>query len=113
MKRQRESEEERTGKVAKTANGPPKPVDRLRSVGPLPEGWLDCPHTGEPIANIIPSKVPLGETFNELLDPGKRFSRRHVVRHQQALGRKVGWSYFESLNFSDILYLLRSTNFFP
>lgn len=40
MKRQRESEEERTGKVAKIFNEPPKPVDRLRNVGPLPEGNL-------------------------------------------------------------------------
>lgn len=90
MKRQRESEEERTGKVAKIFNEPPKPVDRLRNVGPLPEGWLDCPGAGDPIANLIPSKVPLGETFNELLDAGRRYSRRHVVRHQTALGRKIG-----------------------
>lgn len=40
MKRQRESEEERTGKVPKVVNEPPKPVDRLRIVGPLPEGNL-------------------------------------------------------------------------
>lgn len=90
MKRQRESEQERTGKVSKPFNEPPKPVDRLRNVGPLPEGWLDCPGAGDPICNLIPSKVPLGETFNELLDAGKRYSRRHVVRHQQAVGRKVG-----------------------
>jgi hypothetical protein len=52
-------------------------------------GWSDCPSAGEPIARLIPSKVPLGESFNELLEPGKRYSRAHVVRHQQALGRKV------------------------
>lgn len=40
MKRLRESEGERTGKVAKIFNEPPKPVDRLRNVGPLPEGNL-------------------------------------------------------------------------
>lgn len=40
MKRARESEEERTGKVPKVVNEPPKPVDRLRIVGPLPEGNL-------------------------------------------------------------------------
>jgi hypothetical protein len=40
MKRQRESEEEKSGKVAKTSNEPPKPVNRLRNVGPLPEGNL-------------------------------------------------------------------------
>lgn len=44
---------------------------------------------GEPVANLIPSKVPLGESFNELIDAGKRYSRAHVVRHQQAVGRKV------------------------
>ena len=58
-------------------------------------GWLDCPGAGEPVVNLIPSKVPLGETFNELLDPGRRYSKKHVVRHQQALGRKVGWSFIQ------------------
>ena len=40
MKRQHESKEEKSGKVAKTSNEPPKPVNKLRNVGPLPEGNL-------------------------------------------------------------------------
>lgn len=50
---------------------------------------MDCPGAGEPIASLIPSKVPLGEGYNEVLDAGKRYSRTHVIRHQQAVGRKV------------------------
>ena len=52
------------------------------------DGWI-VPGAGEPIASLIPSKVPLGEGYNEVLDAGKRYSRTHVIRHQQALGRKV------------------------
>ncbi|KAI3973213.1 hypothetical protein MKW92_038666 [Papaver armeniacum] len=35
----------------------------------LPPGWLDCPAAGDCIGYIIPSKVPLGETFNECIYP--------------------------------------------
>ncbi|KAI3912018.1 hypothetical protein MKW92_047748 [Papaver armeniacum] len=35
----------------------------------LPPGWLDCPAAGHPIGYIIPSKVPLGETFNDCIIP--------------------------------------------
>ena len=63
---------------------------------------------GEPVANLIPSKVPLGETFNELIDAGKRYSKTHVVRHQQALGRKVSLWELDGLLFflSDCSLLL-------
>ncbi|CAK9277141.1 unnamed protein product [Sphagnum jensenii] len=87
MKRQREQEPQKADVLPQAKKAA---VDRRRDVGPLPEGWSDCPGAGEPIARLIPSKVPLGESFNELLEPGKRYSRAHVVRHQQALGRKVG-----------------------
>ncbi|RVW15969.1 hypothetical protein CK203_083572 [Vitis vinifera] len=35
----------------------------------LPPGWLDCPAFGQEINFIIPSKVPLGESFNDLVAP--------------------------------------------
>nr|CAN61178.1 hypothetical protein VITISV_037120 [Vitis vinifera] len=55
----------------------------------LPPGWLDCPAFGQEINFIIPSKVPLGESFNDLVAPGKRYSSRQVIHQQRVLGRKV------------------------
>ncbi|GJM85197.1 hypothetical protein PR202_ga01626 [Eleusine coracana subsp. coracana] len=42
------------------------------------QGWLECPASGEPIMKIIPSKVPLDETFNESVPPGKRYSFKQI-----------------------------------
>ncbi|KAL1821555.1 hypothetical protein ACET3Z_016424 [Daucus carota] len=56
----------------------------------LPPGWLDCPGAGREISRLIPSKVPLGEHFNDSIVPGKRYSYRQVIRQQNALGRKIG-----------------------
>ncbi|KAI3883050.1 hypothetical protein MKW92_009630 [Papaver armeniacum] len=56
----------------------------------LPPGWLDCPAAGDCIGYIIPSKVPLGETFNECIYPGKRYSLKQVIHQQKVLGRQVG-----------------------
>lgn len=55
----------------------------------LISGWLDCPAFGEPIDKIIPSKVPLDETFNESVPPGKRYSSKQVVNKQRKAGREV------------------------
>jgi hypothetical protein len=52
-------------------------------------GWLDCPAFGEPIDKIIPSKVPLDETFNETVPPGKRYSSKQLVTKQRKAGREV------------------------
>ena len=52
-------------------------------------GWLDCPAFGEPIDRIIPSKVPLDETFNESVPPGKRYSSKQVINKQRKAGREV------------------------
>jgi len=52
-------------------------------------GWLDCPAFGEPIDKIIPSKVPLDETFNESVPPGKRYSSKQLVNKQRKAGREV------------------------
>ena len=52
-------------------------------------GGLDCPAFGQEIGCIIPSKVPLGESFNDAIIPGKRYSFRQVLHQQRVLGRKV------------------------
>lgn len=56
----------------------------------LPPGWLDCPAFGQEIGCIIPSKVPLGESFNDLILPGKRYSFRQVIHHLRVLSKKLG-----------------------
>ncbi|XP_059647150.1 uncharacterized protein LOC132293621 isoform X2 [Cornus florida] len=56
----------------------------------LPPGWLDCPAAGQEVNYIIPSKVPLGEFFNDYVYPGKRYSFRQVIHQQRVLGRKLG-----------------------
>ncbi|KAL7172340.1 hypothetical protein ACSBR2_031936 [Camellia fascicularis] len=56
----------------------------------LPPGWLDCPAYGNEIGGIIPSKVPLGESFNEYIHPEKRYSSRQVIHQQRQLGRELG-----------------------
>ncbi len=52
-------------------------------------GWMNCPAFGEPIDKIIPSKVPLDETFNDSVPPGKRYSSKQVVNKQRKAGREV------------------------
>ncbi|XP_048225820.1 mRNA-capping enzyme [Ricinus communis] len=56
----------------------------------LPPGWLDCPASGQEIFGIIPSKVPLGEAYNDCVPPGKRYSFKQVIHQQRVLGRKLG-----------------------
>ncbi|KAJ8899770.1 hypothetical protein K2173_019470 [Erythroxylum novogranatense] len=56
----------------------------------LPPGWLDCPPSGSEIMCIIPSKVPLGEFYNDCIPPGKRYSFKQVIHQQRVLGRKLG-----------------------
>ncbi|KAB8114687.1 hypothetical protein EE612_054242 [Oryza sativa] len=55
-----------------------------------PDGWMNCPAFGEPIDKIIPSKVPLDETFNDSVPPGKRYSSKQVVNKQRKAGREIG-----------------------
>lgn len=52
-------------------------------------GWLDCPASGQEIFCMIPSKVPLGESYNDCVPPGKRYSFKQVIHQQRVLGRKV------------------------
>ncbi|KAI5584491.1 hypothetical protein POPTR_006G096000v4 [Populus trichocarpa] len=56
----------------------------------LPPGWLDCPAFGQEINCIVPSKVPLGEAYNDCIPPGKRYSFKQVIHQQRVLGRKLG-----------------------
>ncbi|KAL3517846.1 hypothetical protein ACH5RR_020435 [Cinchona calisaya] len=53
----------------------------------LPPGWIGCPEFGKKIGFIIPSKVPLGEHFNNQIPRAKRYSFRDL---QRILGRKLG-----------------------
>ncbi|XP_062200440.1 uncharacterized protein LOC133903094 [Phragmites australis] len=55
-----------------------------------PQGWMECPAFGEPIHKIIPSKVPLDETFNESVPPGKRYSSKQVLNKQRKAGHDIG-----------------------
>ncbi|BBH06237.1 mRNA capping enzyme family protein [Prunus dulcis] len=64
----------------------PKVYDKSR----LPSGWLDCPASGQEIFCMIPSKVPLGESYNDCVPPGKRYSFKQVIHQQRVLGRKLG-----------------------
>uniref|UniRef100_A0ACD5ZXK4 Uncharacterized protein n=1 Tax=Avena sativa TaxID=4498 RepID=A0ACD5ZXK4_AVESA len=68
---------------------PPIKVGRGR-IKEAPQGWLDCPAFGEPIDRIIPSKVPLDETFNESVPPGKRYSSKQAINKQRKAGREIG-----------------------
>ncbi|KAG6482332.1 hypothetical protein ZIOFF_058963 [Zingiber officinale] len=56
----------------------------------VPQGWLDCPSYGQCIGLIIPSKVPLDETYNESVLPGKRYSSKQVINKLRSQGRELG-----------------------
>ncbi|KAL5555204.1 hypothetical protein UlMin_037440 [Ulmus minor] len=56
----------------------------------LPSGWLECPSAGHEICCMVPSKVPLGEAYNDYIAPGKRYSFKQVIHQQRVLGRKLG-----------------------
>ncbi|KAK7285378.1 hypothetical protein RJT34_20147 [Clitoria ternatea] len=62
-----------------------KPYDRNM----VPPGWLDCPPQGHEIGCIIPSKVPLGESFNDNI-PGQKFTPKQAILQQRVLGRELG-----------------------
>ncbi|XP_020252912.1 mRNA-capping enzyme-like [Asparagus officinalis] len=56
----------------------------------LPQGWLDCPSHGQPIGYMIPSKVPLDESYNDLVAPGKRYSSKQVINSLRRNQRELG-----------------------
>ncbi|XP_068338757.1 uncharacterized protein [Pyrus communis] len=55
----------------------------------LPEGWVGCPANGGEISCIIPSKVPLGESFNDHI-AGETYTPKQVIHQQRLLGRELG-----------------------
>ncbi|KAM2672390.1 hypothetical protein EV1_008090 [Malus domestica] len=55
----------------------------------LPEGWVGCPAYGGEISCIIPSKVPLGESFNDHI-AGETYTPKQVIHQQRLLGRELG-----------------------
>ncbi|XP_008235258.1 PREDICTED: mRNA-capping enzyme-like [Prunus mume] len=55
----------------------------------LPEGWVGCPAYGEEISCIIPSKVPLGESFKDHIR-GETYTPKQVIHQQRLLGRELG-----------------------
>ncbi|CAA6663422.1 unnamed protein product [Spirodela intermedia] len=57
----------------------------------LPDGWIDCPSFGHCIDFMIPSKVPLGESFNDLVPPGRRYSFKQVIHQNRRAGREIGF----------------------
>ncbi|KAI5065958.1 hypothetical protein GOP47_0018582 [Adiantum capillus-veneris] len=75
-------------------NSNSRPVDRVRSykisLPKLPEGWVECPRSGQAIHGLIPSKVPLGAHFNEVVEAGKRYSVRNATQQLRARGKEVG-----------------------
>ncbi|GJU20898.1 mRNA-capping enzyme-like protein isoform X5 [Tanacetum coccineum] len=56
----------------------------------LPQGWLDCPLYGDAINFIIPSKVPLRESFDDKIVINKRYSPQQGILQQRRLGRELG-----------------------
>ncbi|GJZ59012.1 mRNA-capping enzyme-like protein isoform X2 [Tanacetum coccineum] len=52
--------------------------------------WLDCPPYGDAINFIIPSKVPLRESFDDKIVINKRYSPQQGILLQRRLGRKLG-----------------------
>ncbi|KAI7756057.1 hypothetical protein M8C21_019786 [Ambrosia artemisiifolia] len=51
-------------------------IQRTYDKSRLPPGWLDCPAYGQEIGCIVPSKVPLGESFNDCIVPDKSFTNK-------------------------------------
>lgn len=63
-------------------------------IRPIPQGWMDCPSAGLCLGGfIVPSKVPLDETYNDAVAPGSRYSSKQVInnhrKHNQELGLVV------------------------
>lgn len=51
---------------------------------------------------MIPSKVPLSESFNDSIPPGKRYSFKQVIHQQRVLGRKVSNVVLSYLGFANL-----------
>ncbi|PKI54884.1 hypothetical protein CRG98_024715 [Punica granatum] len=88
----KERSEERATSTSQRADQFYQTTRRFKSydTAKLPSGWLDCPSFGQEIDCFIPSKVPLGEAFNDSIPPGKRYSFKQVIHQHSVLGRKLG-----------------------
>ncbi|XP_076912984.1 uncharacterized protein LOC143571445 [Bidens hawaiensis] len=56
----------------------------------LPPGWLDCQPFGDTLDFIIPSKVPLGESFDDKIPFNKRYTPQQAIQQQRSLQREIG-----------------------
>nr|GEW09615.1 mRNA-capping enzyme-like isoform X5 [Tanacetum cinerariifolium] len=65
-------------------------MDKSYDRNSLPAGWLDCPPYGDALGFIIPSKVPLKESFNDKIIIDKRYSPQQAILQQRRLGRELG-----------------------
>ncbi|KAF3334263.1 mRNA-capping enzyme-like protein [Carex littledalei] len=90
MKKERELEERGPKRHASTVNYDSKPQYHGYKIKELPQGWLDCPAFGQCIDKLIPSKVPLDETYNESVPPGKRYSSKQLITKQKKAGHEIG-----------------------
>lgn len=83
----REHPDDGSKQTFKTPRVESRPNDRMKHI---PDGWIGCPAVGQPLANLIPSKVPLGESFNDCIPPGSRYSVKQVLHQQRVLMRELG-----------------------
>lgn len=86
-KMKRERADDGSKQTFKTPRVESRPNDRMKHI---PDGWIGCPAVGQPLANLIPSKVPLGEAFNDCIPPGSRYSFKQVLHQQRVLMRELG-----------------------
>ncbi|WZZ01373.1 hypothetical protein YC2023_073701 [Brassica napus] len=59
------------------------PRDQHPNTNFIPHGWLDCPRFGHEIGPIIPSKVPLSESYNDHLPPDKRYTFKQLLTNNK------------------------------
>ncbi|XP_015969540.1 uncharacterized protein LOC107492978 isoform X1 [Arachis duranensis] len=76
---------ERWGREQRPYDTNSRPYDRNM----VPHGWLGCPPHGQELGFIIPSKVPLGESFNDNI-LGQKYTPKQAILQQRALGRELG-----------------------
>ncbi|XP_010490580.1 PREDICTED: mRNA-capping enzyme-like [Camelina sativa] len=69
-------------------NNNPQPVlgDQTRIT--IPQGWKDCPRFGQNIGCIIPSKVPLSESYSDALHPDNIYTFKQWLANNNT--RKLG-----------------------
>ncbi|KAJ4778570.1 mRNA-capping enzyme [Rhynchospora pubera] len=89
-KMRRDNEERGAKRHAQTASYDYKPQTHSYRKKEVPQGWLDCPPVGECIDKLIPSKVPLDDSYNDAVNPGNRYSSRQLINKQKKKGREIG-----------------------